>query len=88
MLETMRRLGSSALKVSQEDILAFFTSEIAIIIYVFVILAIIAVLAISVIFSQRKNNEDDEFEDASVAEAAPEKEVSVKDDPVTERFCR
>ena len=62
MLDVIRRFGGNLLEVSQDSILSLFTSEVAIIIYVFVILAIIAVLVVAVIFTQRKDKtqSDDE----------------------------
>ena len=62
MLDVIRSLGGSGtLQLSQDNILQMFTSEIAIIIYVFVILAIIAVLVVSVLFSQRQDSDETEI---------------------------
>ena len=93
MLDLIRCFGGSALKASQnnDSILAFFTSEIAIIIYVFVILAIIAVLIVSVVFSQRKYDEESEdsnsVSDVIEVQAAAGEVENAKEDVVTERFC-
>ena len=92
MLDVVRGFGGSLLKVSADDILAMFTSEIAIIIYVFVILAIIAVLVVAVIFSPKKETVEIETVKSSnatnAASAVPKKEEETsKDEEITERFC-
>ena len=98
MLDIIRRFGGSALGVSYDDILTFFTSETAIIVYVFIILAIIAVLVVSVIFSKSKDdNNDVEALSVSAAEAIlvkipqsnqveAKKSVSAESS-TSERFC-
>jgi hypothetical protein len=98
MLDIIRRFGGSALGVSYDDILTFFTSETAIIVYVFIILAIIAVLVVSVIFSKSKDdNNDVEALSVSAAEAISVKtpqsnQVEAKksvsaESSTSERFC-
>ena len=90
MLDMVRRFGGRALQMSYDDILAFFTSEAAIIVYVFVILAIIAVLVVAVVFAHKKNNVEN---DDSTVELVTETTVvnqstqSKQSDTVTERFC-
>ena len=98
MLDIIRRFGGSALGVSYDDILTFFTSETAIIVYVFIILAIIAVLVVSVIFSKSKDDNNDVEElSVSAAEAISVKipqsnQVEAKksvsaESSTSERFC-
>ena len=88
MLDVARYLGGNALKVTPTDLLSMFTSEIAIIIYVFVILAIIAVLVVAVIFSHGKEKAESEIVPLSVtAEAPKESEAVLEEENVIERFC-
>ena len=60
MLELARCFGGKALAFDKEAMLDMFTSEIAIIIYIFIILAIVAVLVVALIFFQRKDESDEE----------------------------
>ena len=87
MLDIIRRFGSNLLEASQDSVLSLFTSEVAIIIYVFVILAIIAVLVVAVIFTQRKDKtqSDDEALGEDIC-FIPDGNSAGKDE-VTERFC-
>ena len=88
MLDVARYLGGNALKVTPTELLSMFTSEIAIIIYVFVILAIIAVLVVAVIFSHGKEKAESEIVPLSVtAEAPKESEAVLEEENVIERFC-
>ena len=88
MLDVARYLGGNALKVTPTDLLSMFTSEIAIIIYVFVILAIIAVLVVAVIFSHGKEKAESEIVPLSVTSEAPkESEAVLEEENVIERFC-
>ena len=87
MLDVIRRFGGNLLEASQDSDLSLFTSEVAIIIYVFVILAIIAVLVVAVIFTQRKDkNQLDDVASGEDVCFMPERD-SVGKDEVTERFC-
>ena len=91
MLDMVRRFGVLALQLSYEDILAFFTSESAIIIYVFVILAIISVLVVAVVLARKKDNTSAEgasLESSDDVVVIDQGSTSKKnDDVVTERFC-
>ena len=88
MSDVVRYLGGNGLKATSVDLLSMFTSEIAIIIYVFVILAIIAVLVVAVIFSQGKEKSEPEVIPSSTPAEAPKKpEEVIEDEVVTERFC-
>ena len=87
MLDVIRSLGGGRLQLAQNDILKMFTSEIAIIIYVFVILAIIAVLVVSVIFSQRKDSDETEIQILDETPSDTENSSSKVEEEVTERFC-
>ena len=85
MLDVIRHLYGNMALSSSDDVLAFFTSEIAIIIYVFVILAIIAVLVVAVIFSSRKDKT--EAEASNIEQDIPKTADIVNEEIVTERFC-
>jgi MoxR-like ATPase len=88
MFDVIRRFGGGALQASENDVLSMFTSEIAIIIYVFVILAIIAVLVVAVICSQRKDTVESEIEISNGTQNAPLKNTkSLSNEATTERFC-
>ena len=89
MLDVVRNLGGSVLKATPTDLLSLFTSEIAILIYVFVILAIIAVLVVAVIFSQRKDQAEPQEKTSVEAVPTPVEKTDdeAKDEVVTERFC-
>ena len=87
MLDMLRNLGGAALASSSESVLEIFTSEIAIIIYVFVILAIIAVLVVAVICSQRNNTDDTEIEFLDEVQNSPKYTKNTEASENEERFC-
>ena len=88
MLDTFRYLGGRVLNASSTKLVEAFTSEVAIIIYIFIILAVIAVLIVSIVFSQRKDT--DEKIELKLSEDIPQeytKQDKKQEDATSERFC-
>ena len=87
MLELARYFRGRALAFDTEAMLDMFTSEIAIIIYIFIILAIVAVLVVALIFFQKKEETEEENGNAENADAQKLKEEVPEAEETTERFC-
>ena len=71
-----------------EKLIAWLTSETAIVMYIFVILSLIAILVVSIVMSESKNKEETEIHVMSDVSESGEKEKKPENEPISkERFC-
>ena len=71
-----------------EKLIAWLTSETAIVMYIFVILSLIAILVVSIVMSESKNKEETEIHVMSDVSESGEKEKKPENEAISkERFC-
>ena len=86
MLRTINT-AMGLLSFDREKFIAWLTSETAIILYIFVILSLIAILVVSIVLSESKNNDETEIHVIGDAEANSDNSKTDDDTANKERFC-